>query len=632
MFRKPLDSRVVSSAVLLAVLAACSSDGGGGPEPGPDPAIAITLASSAASIPQGGSAPVAATLTRSGGFTGTVNLTVEGVPAGVTGSVGNVQTTGGTTTATVTIQVAGTTAPGTYQLTVRATGSGVNDATAPFALTVTAVAAGSYTLALNPATLSLARGASGNTTVGITRTEGFTGAVQLSVEGAPTGVTTAFNPGSATGATSTLTVTVAAGAPTGNHTLTIKGTAAGQPDRTTTLQLTVTSGGGGGGGGSVSFTVSCFSPVWAAYQDGDGPWVQLTSTTQGAYRFDVNSSRGGFAYVTNSGATAQVAVILMSKAQMTAAPINYCPNQQTKFVNASVAGLGEGDVAAIGLGNAIASAQQNGAFSLIGVATGPQDLVAFRHSHTADQGLPGNPDRGIIRRALDVGNAATLPVLDFAGSESFPAATATFTVTNLAGGEVLTHVMGYRSGASCSFAQLYALFGSTSNSSFAVSGIPAAQQQPTDVHEIAVTAVTVDANVTASRAIQMHFSTMADRNVTLPPALPVPTITTLAGDYKRLQAAYTIPAEYEIGTTFVYSSFSPLRSVVITAMRDWIGGSQASLALPDFSGVSGWDPSWAPATSATGTWAVSVNSSNYTSQNLCQADGRTIVADRLGTF
>ena len=83
-------------------------------------------------------------------------------------------------------------APGVYNLTVDGTGTAGNRST-PLTLTVTAAAA-DYALSLNPAAFTIAPGANGNTTVTLTRTN-FTGAVTLSLGGAPAGVTGSFNPG-----------------------------------------------------------------------------------------------------------------------------------------------------------------------------------------------------------------------------------------------------------------------------------------------------------------------------------------------------------------------------------------------------------------------------------------------------
>lgn len=228
----------LSFALLLAL--GCSSKGSdGGTGPGPAPTIALSLGSSAASVVQGGNAQVPATLTRAGGYTGTVGLEVQGAPAGVTGAVSNLSTSGGTTTATVTISVAAATAPGTYNLTVIGTGSGVSQTQAPFTLTVTA--APDFGLSIAPAAASVVQGGSSTPiAVTITRTN-FSDPVTLSLGGTvPAGVTAAFTPAAPTANTASLTVTVGATTAPGTYNLTVAGTGA-PGTRTTPLVLTVTS-------------------------------------------------------------------------------------------------------------------------------------------------------------------------------------------------------------------------------------------------------------------------------------------------------------------------------------------------------------------------------------------------------
>src|SRR2546429_10009092 len=67
--------------------------------------------------------------------------------------------------------------------------------------------AADYTLSLAPAALTIVQGATGNTTVTITRTN-FTDAVTLSLGSAPTGVTGSFKPAAPTGGSATGTVRV----------------------------------------------------------------------------------------------------------------------------------------------------------------------------------------------------------------------------------------------------------------------------------------------------------------------------------------------------------------------------------------------------------------------------------------
>jgi len=81
----------------------------------------------------------------------------------------------------------------------------------------------------------------GSAIVTVSRTGSFSGAVSLSVEGAPSGVT--VTPSSATVAsgatTSTLAIDVSLNVPAGSYPLTIRGQATGQSAQSTTLTLTV---------------------------------------------------------------------------------------------------------------------------------------------------------------------------------------------------------------------------------------------------------------------------------------------------------------------------------------------------------------------------------------------------------
>src|SRR3989454_11137247 len=97
--------------------------------------------------------------------------------------------------------------------------------------------AADYALSLAPTALAIVQGATGTTTVTITRTN-FSGAVTLSLGGAPTGVTGSFSPSAPTGTTSALTVSVGAAVAPGVYNLTVTGT--GRPgNRSTPLTITV---------------------------------------------------------------------------------------------------------------------------------------------------------------------------------------------------------------------------------------------------------------------------------------------------------------------------------------------------------------------------------------------------------
>src|SRR5437762_1069570 len=211
----------------LAVVTGCGKDGGTGPAAD----YTLSLAPAALTIVQGATGNTTVTITRTN-FTDAVTLSLGGAPTGVTGSFNPAAPTG--TSATLTVSVGATVVPGVYNLTVNGSGSPGNRSAS---LTLTVSAAPDYTLSLAPAALTIAQGATGTTTVTITRTN-FTGAVTLSLGSAPTGVTGAFDPAAPTGTSSALTVSVGAAVAPGVYHLTVNGTATAG-NRSTPLTLTV---------------------------------------------------------------------------------------------------------------------------------------------------------------------------------------------------------------------------------------------------------------------------------------------------------------------------------------------------------------------------------------------------------
>ncbi len=225
-------SLVGLAAVTLA--AACGTSEGTGPGGGGG-SISINLSKTTLTVQQGGSDNLTASITRAGGFTGDVTIATTGAPSGVTAVASNVSTSGGTTTGTITVSVAASVAPGSYPLTVTASGNGVTSVQAQVTLNVTALPA--IALSLSPTALSVAQGASGNTAATITRTN-FTGEVAFTATGAPQGVTVTFAPTSTSGTASTITVQVGAGAALGQSVIAIR--ASGTGVATADAQLTVT--------------------------------------------------------------------------------------------------------------------------------------------------------------------------------------------------------------------------------------------------------------------------------------------------------------------------------------------------------------------------------------------------------
>src|SRR5256884_194052 len=192
---------------------------------------AMALIPAALTVAQAANGTATVTITRTN-FTSAVTLSLGGAPAGVTGSFNPAAPTGTTSALTVSVGAAG--AAGGYDVTVNGTRGPAHRSTP---ITRTVSAAPDYTLSLPPTALTIGQGATGNTTVTITRTN-FTGAVTLSLGNAPAGVTGSFNPAAPTGTSSTLTVSVGAAAAAGVYNLTVDGTAT-TGNRSTPLTLTV---------------------------------------------------------------------------------------------------------------------------------------------------------------------------------------------------------------------------------------------------------------------------------------------------------------------------------------------------------------------------------------------------------
>ena len=213
------------------------------------PHIGVQLASSRFSTPPARTTSVAVTISRGGGFSGAVVLGVSGLPAGVRAKLDPTVVPAGEWRSMLTLFVGPTTTPGTYLLTLTGTGAGVASQATSFALTVTGL-----TLPRPPISVEFipidefvwtVQGDSwtwgGVEGVFVSRSSGYAGEVNLTIEGLPPGVTATFNPSSldASTTTSAVTFTATADAPPGSSYPTIRARGVGVPDATTAFWLIV---------------------------------------------------------------------------------------------------------------------------------------------------------------------------------------------------------------------------------------------------------------------------------------------------------------------------------------------------------------------------------------------------------
>jgi subtilase family serine protease len=199
------------------------------------PGFTLSASPGSVSVAQGSTGSSTITSTVSGWFNA-VTLSASGMPTGVTVGFSPTSITG-TGTSTLTFTVASSTVAGTYSITVKGT-SGSTTSSTTVSLTVTGTAAG-FSLSASPTPITIVQNSSGSSTITSTVTGGFNSAISLSASGGGSGLTVSFSPSSITGAgSSTMKVTVSRKAPTGNHTITIKGTS-GSISKTTTVTVNV---------------------------------------------------------------------------------------------------------------------------------------------------------------------------------------------------------------------------------------------------------------------------------------------------------------------------------------------------------------------------------------------------------
>lgn len=216
-FRASLMGLVLMLAGASALIAAANN---------PKPGITVQVSPASQSVQQGQQASFTITVTSTGGFSGTANLSAAGLPAGAAGTFtpSPVTLSSGTRTATSTLNVttgAGTPA-GTGPLTITAT-SGKVSGRAEASLTVNYKMTTAFSVAATPDSVTVAPGATAVYTLQLTRNN-FSGPVSFSLLGGlPAGATASFAPNPVTGSSTTLQVATTAATPTGTSSLYLVG-------------------------------------------------------------------------------------------------------------------------------------------------------------------------------------------------------------------------------------------------------------------------------------------------------------------------------------------------------------------------------------------------------------------------
>lgn len=546
------------------------------------PAISIAASPNALTIARGASAQTTINLTRTN-FTGSVAFTFSGGVINIGGQFSPASTTGNSTQ--MTVSIGPNVPPGTYTLTITATGNGVPVANND--LTVTVSSASFIEVALAPPNLSIPQGGVASTTLNITRTN-FPGVVQLLKSNLPANVTVDFVPPTANGNTSTLNVGVGPSVPTGTYEITIHANGLDIAEVTTVLTLTVTAATGGG---NVTFTFCAQSgmPLWLAHRNDTGPWTQVTGVG-GVYQFQIDT-KGAVAWVLpDGGGKTELHVAFGSRQELIGRGANFCVgNGGAKTINGSVTNLGAAEIAQVYLGTSSASVV--GAFPmpfvLNNVEDGVLDLVATRNV-ISGAGIAANAI--VLNREINPANNATLSPIDLASGLTLTNQTAT--VNFLGGDHAMASILFMtKNGTSVPVSAA----APTASSSQPWRGVPPQGTVAGDFHIQSIVA-TPPGVLTGFpfRSFTQFNQSASDRTYNLPDAIAVLPTFTFNGSapYVTFTSSWNIEGEYnDVWSMNLVPASGSVSAVILSGGAGYFGSfNPVQLAIETFG--AGFNPAW----------------------------------------
>jgi hypothetical protein len=607
--------------VTFAVAACGGSSDGTTPPPPPPPTgnFSLSIAGAPITLARSTNGAVTVNVPRTGGFTEVVNLSVTGAPAGVTTGFNPSQVFTGAAFSTLNLTIGANAAAGTYTLTVTGSATGVGNQTATFQLIVTTPPAntGPFTLSLSatshlvyPLTM-LSR----FPILTVSRNAGFSGSVAFTSTGLPATLVVAFTPSNTTGNTTTLNVLPIGQTPNGTYTATIRA-ASSQGDQTITFSVVVASPSTG----AVRWKTcsSSFVPYFFAVRDGSGPWTRIMpSGTDSSFSFNLPSGKGQVAETVLDAGGYRTTIWSLTAQEMTARGAAQCalyPNGSSRTASGTFAGSSFPTgprLSSVGMGWWTATVSGNGSFTLLNLPAGPLDLVAVRNGAVTDPTVV-SVDRMIIRRGINPTSGGAIPVLDFNAAESFAPTTSTWTFAPVGQPFSISQSFITAGGSTGPFTALPGIDGSGLVRS--VYGVPTANSQAGDLHQVVATVTTVGTPpndpTRASRQIIAYARTITDRTISFGPAMPSPTVTPVTGlPAGRLRFQGTIPGEYNAGVTIDVTQVinaNALNSATIHASAGYLSTTGSyDLSIPDLTGAIGWDSQFQLLTGTQARWWAS---------------------------
>jgi trimeric autotransporter adhesin len=298
--------KLIPLMMSLALVVGCGDDN----DPtGPAGTISVSTTQANATVVAGSTTSIPIAITRTGSFSGAVNLTAENLPTGVTATFSPASVASGSTVSLLTLTAASSaTAQAAAPITIRASGTGVTSATTTIPVTV---AVNGVSVVLGTTSATLTQGATISVPVTLTRLGTFADAVTLAVDGLPAGVTATITPASIAAGSTTATVILTANstAALGTHNVFIRGagTAANVAQAIAVTVVASTTSG-------LSFTAA---PAAFSVVAGQTAQTTITVTRTGGFTGDVtftleNAPTGMTATVEPATVTGGTAVVTIS--------------------------------------------------------------------------------------------------------------------------------------------------------------------------------------------------------------------------------------------------------------------------------------------------------------------------------
>ena len=360
-------------------------------------------------------------------------------------------------------------------------------------------------------------------------------------------------------------------------------------------------------------------PMWFASQDGSRPWNQVIED-HARYRFDIATARGAFAFVTRNSSpqAGTIRIEFYGRQELqTVDAGRYCPSH-SETILATVRNLPGRHFAVVAFGDATGYATSDGLVPVHQLPGAPGrlgDLLGYasrRPDNGASDYMPSRSDRLFLARDVaEVAPGGTLaPEVDFAGPSSAAPAAAVMAVSNVLDHDELSQGMAYETGPRC---EQHPLYGASDNDqggtsrSFKAFGVPDNLQRPMDRHRFTVRArqQQIGGSSDLARTVSDEFQLMRSRSLALPSPMPVFAPDYLAGSHIRLRFRYLQPADLGTSVRAVIGHGDSRLLVMTASLAGYFAGNGIDLAIPDFSGVPGWDNSWLQRGPPGGnTWSV----------------------------